>query len=244
MSWWTTIFIALLTGPFGLVCAGVVAGISMKWYSISDAAGRGYFVAYTAFFGGIASGIVAIIVSRIVAGWEEPGFFKGLGWSCLAVLTLSLLALLLSRGNAHVPPRIAGKNLMLEIEMRLPAADATPPAEREGTPAFTLGCVIRHVQRKSREGAVHLDRVRQEDGRWIIPASVFPFTTRGLRTITMQLGGKSAGGFIVPLPGRPRLRHSEWSDWGPRGTRSRPWPDTESSFRFRVTGIVPENETA
>jgi MFS family permease len=244
MSWWTTIFIALLTGLFGLVCAGMAASICTKWYSISDAAGRGYFVVYTAFFGGLASGIVGIVVSRIVGGWDHPGFFKGLGCSWLAVAAISIVAVLLSRWQAHVPPKIAGQNLVLEIEMRLPAADSLPPAKRDGSASFRLGSVTRHVQRQSRSGEVHLDKVRQEEGRWIIPASVFLFTGRGLRSIDMELGGRSVGGFIVPLPGRPRAKHGEWSGWGPRGTRLRPWPETKTSYRFRVTGVVPKTESA
>jgi len=77
-----------------------------------------------------------------------------------------------------------------------------------------------------------------------VPATAFLFTRRGLRSIHMELGGRTVGGFIVPLPPRPGPRQEQWSDWGPRGRPGRPWPDTESSYRFRVTRMVPEHAFA
>jgi hypothetical protein len=242
MSWFATVVIALLTGVCGLFCAGAVASCCVRWFRISGFEGKsGYFVIGVALLGGIASLIAGIVISRVVAGWPDPGFFKALGCALGAVLILSGLSLLLCRWRAHIPPVLDGRELMLEVEVRLPDDDAAPPAEREGAASLTLGAVTRHVRRASQSGEVFPARSRMEHGRWIVPASVFLFTRRGLRCLDMQLGGKSVAGFIIPLPPRPGRRHEQWSDWSPRGMPGQPWPESKPSWRFRVVRIEPES---
>jgi hypothetical protein len=110
----------------------------------------------------------------------------------------------------------------------------------DGKASLTIGSVVNHRQRASWDGELRVKDARLENGRWIVPGSVYLFTVRGMRSIDARTGGKSIGGFIVPLPGRPGRKFEEWSQWEPRPPAGRPaWPDTNPSYRFRVQRIEP-----
>ncbi len=241
MGWLTALFIALLTGALGLVSAGWIASLGTRWFRVSSFEGAsGYMVIGVALMGGAAAFIIGLIVSRVVGHAADPGFFKALGASWLAILTLAALALLVCRSLAHIPPVIGGRQLMLHVEVRLAAEETTHPCASESALSFTLSSVVRRVQRSSKTGTVDMPHIRCEDGRWIVPASVFLFTRRGWRCISLHRDGKSLAGFIVPLPARPGTKYEEWSEWGPRGRPGHPWPAENAAYRFRVERIEPE----
>jgi hypothetical protein len=236
MSWVSSTFIALLTGVLGLVCSGIIAGACVNWYNISSFEGKsGYFVVAMAFLGGAAGFILGLVTARVVAAGADPGFFKALGLSCGIAIGIAGIAALVSWRLADIPPKIDGQYLDLAVEIRLAVGETNPPASVSGTSHLRLGSVVNHTQRKSEMGDLKIAEARFEDGRWIIPGSVYLFTMRGKRSIDAELGGKSVAGFIVPLPARPGKKYEQWSDWEPRPRPGNPpWPDTKSSYRFRV----------
>ena len=237
MSWLASLFVALLTGVLGIVCSGLVAIGAVDWYRIPAREGQsGYFVIFFGLLGGIAGLIIGIVSARIVGTTAPPGFFKGLGLAWGIVVAIAGGAALVSWNLADIPPKIADELLDLAVEIRLPVGE-TNPASLTGDSYLTLGSVnpLNGVQRKSEQGKLEVSQAKLVDGRWVIPGSVGLFTTRGKPSITIELGGKSRGGFMVPMPARPRRTQDEWSEWLPRGRPGgEPWPDTESSFRFRV----------
>jgi hypothetical protein len=241
MSWIASIFIAVLTAALGLFAAGLLANAAVGWYRISSfEGGSGYFVVGIALLGGFVGLIVGIIVARVAGAGAGLGFLKSLGLSLGSVAVLAGLAALPTRFLADVPPEIDGEPLDLLVEVRLPAGDTTPPASRIGEPQITLGSLVNHRQRRSATGEVRVAESRLEDGRWIVPGVVPVFTSRGLRTVGMELGGKEVAGFLVPLPARPGRRFEEWSGWLPRPPAGSPaWPDSKPSYRFRVQRQIP-----
>ena len=241
MSWLISIFAALLSGALGLFVAGFIASACVAWYQISSFEGKsGYFIVFSALLGGIIGLAVGLAIARAVAATASPGVLKALGLSCAAIAAAGGVVMLVARLRADIPPRIVGQEFMLEVEVRLPVGEMSSPAAIAGEASFTLGSVTNHKRRKSRQGEIKPAEARLENGRWIVPASVFLFTSRGLRSIDVELGGKSVGGFIVPLPARPGPAFERWSDWGPRGPAAgQPWPETKPSYRFRVARIVP-----
>jgi hypothetical protein len=122
----------------------------------------------------------------------------------------------------------------------LPVGEPRPAASPDTKSSLTLGSVINHVQRKSKKGELKVAEARLEGNRWIIPGSVFLFTTRGMRSIDAEIDGKSIGGFIIPLPARPGTKYEQWSDWEPQPPAgSPPWPNDKPSYRFRVVREIP-----
>ena len=51
-----------------------------------------------------------------------------------------------------------------------------------------LSSVIRGVRRRAEAGLLRIDEAREEDGRVIVPGSVFLFTDRGRRVVHSCLG--------------------------------------------------------
>ncbi|MCL4205572.1 MAG: hypothetical protein KJ000_24085 [Pirellulaceae bacterium] len=234
MNWLVSFLVAVITGGLGLLSAGAVTAAYAEWYHVSNREGAaGYLIVGIAILGGMGGFLIGLVASRILGDAGLGRTFvcsAGLVLGSAALLTLAFYLL------ADIPPRIDGAELRLEVEIKLPAGHAQPVGEG----SFTLGSVIRHRQRASQAGELHLDQARLEDGRWIVPADVDLFTTRGLRAILAEVDGTRIAAFIIPLPGRPDPDHEQWSDWGPqpRGNQP-PWPDSQPSYRFRVQRILP-----
>ena len=241
MSWIASILVALLTGGLSLCLAGLVAVGCIEWYHISGFEGKsGYFMVAIALLGGIAGCALGFAISRAFGPASWVTFLKGLGISWGVVVLISGSAAGIAWLLADIWPKIDGQYLELEVEIKLPAGETNQPTQLPGKPSFTLGSVVRHVQRKSTEGELKLASSRLENGRWIIPASADVFTMRGLRSISARIGDKTLGAFIIPLPARPGPRFLTWSEWGPRPRSGNPpWPETNPSYRFRVHRIAP-----
>lgn len=232
---------ALITGVVGLLTAGVVAAAYVDWYNVSSFEGAsGFLIIGVALIGGAVSFVIGLVVALARSAAGRPFFW----WSALATCGASLglggaVALVLYL-LADFPPTIDGQELRLEVEIRLPAGQ-TVPSDKSGVDSvFFLGSMVDHTQRASRYGTLKLDQARMENGRWIVPAEVLLFTSRGLRSIDARIGEKRIAGFIVPLPPHPGKADEQWSGWGPHPPPgSPPWPETESSYRFRVQRVPP-----
>lgn len=233
MRWFICFLVAALSGLVGLLSAGFAAAGYAQWYHVSTREGAaGFFVIGVAILGGLASFALGCVIALRVS----PRFWRAFGWSASLVLGGTGLATLGFYLFADVPPTLDGTELRLEVEICLPASESRPTGEAE----FTLGSVVNGVRRSARRGEWKLDQARQENGRWIVPAEAFLFTTRGLRVITVELGDRMVAGFTVPLPARPGLAYQQWSGWLPRPpSGSSQWPDSKPSFRFRVQRIPP-----
>ena len=241
MSWFASIVVGLLTGALALVCAGLVANACVSWYRISSfEGGAGYFVVGMALLGGIAGTVLGVVVSRLVAAGSAPGFLRSLGVSCATVAAIAGLVAAVSWLLADIPPEIGGRQLELEVEVRLPVGETAVPAEISGDAYLSLAASSHRTVRASRRGELAVHDARREGGRWIVPGAVFVFTTRGERVLDLVLGGETRAGFLVPLPRRPGKGSERWSDWLPRPPAgSPPWPDSKYSYRFRVRRIEP-----
>jgi hypothetical protein len=160
---------------------------------------------------------------------------------------LAAIAAAIAWSLADIPPTIDGQQLNLMVEFRLPMGAPRPEVSSEGNQHVFFGSRGSPGQpdRASRTGVLDVANARQENGRWIVPGSVFIFTSRGSRDVVIQLGDGHAMGFDLPFPGRPGRQHEEWSDWQPRlAGPGEPWPDTRMSYRFRIQRIKPAEAVA
>ena len=218
MSWLSSITVGLIAGVFGFVVAGAVANASVGWYESVGAGGSsGYFLVLNAVFGGLIALVVGLLTSRAWATWGSPTVARASSAASLIVLAIGGATALWLWALADIPPDLQGQLLNLEVEIRLPTGETTPPHEI-ADPSFILASVTDRVQRKIRLGLLRVREARQEDGRWIIPATVFLFTSRGNRLIEAQLGGETIGSFVIPLPARPGPEYLQWSEWWPKST--------------------------
>ena len=266
MRWRASLAAALTAAAFGLVVAGAVANASVAWYRLSGfEGGAGYFIVLNALLGAVLGFIIGLVTSRALTSWTSSATYPKAAVIASAVVgaigaTVALSAWML----ADIPPELQDKQLRLEVEFRLASGELTPPAEI-GDPVFRLASVIDHMPRKTQLGDLRVAQARLEDGRWIVPASVFLFTSRGARAIEAQLGGETIGSYTVPLPAKPGSEFEQWSDWWPRSqkpaaaapapapkftgkkgapqppatapARAKPPVDANPQYRFRVVRI-------
>lgn len=234
MSWLGSFAIGVLTALIAGTAGGFISAACVNWYNISPReGGSGYFVifiillsAFFGFFGGL-------IVSRFFGG-----FLTGLGAASASILGLAGIAAWIAWGLADIPPTINGHYLNLVIEARLPKGAEKPsalPGKRhvwfESGPRFGHG-------RAFRVGDLDTANARFEDGRWVVPGSVYIFTTRNSRQLAISLDDKTASGFELHFPGHPGPKYKQWSSWLP-DAEIRDWPDSEMSYRFRIEEIIP-----
>lgn len=241
MNWLLSLLASLVCGIVGLFTSGVVAAFYADWYHMSTREGQaGFFVIGMALLGGIVCCALGFVVARLFGTVETDSFFKTAGASCAAVVAIGGATALVLFLLADFPPKIDGEELMFEMEILLPKGRGIPTSETPPETLFMLGSVVDGTQRASKHGQLRLEEAREVGGRWIVPAEVFLFTSRGKRTTEARIGDDVIGAFLVPLPPHPGSEYEAWSEWMPRPPEgSPPWPETEPSFRFRVKRIPP-----
>lgn len=240
MPWLISIIVSLITGAVGLLAAGWIANLCVSWYSVTSREGAaGYFVVFTALLGGLASIIIALIAARLIANNLGSSFIKELGTALGSVLLIAAIALGLCRFFADVPPTLDGRDLMLEVEFRLPTSTPTDkPPTTEGEWKVRLVSIDGNMHGTNRDGDVYGDKSRLDDGRWIVPCDVFLFTERSNRAVSLHQNEKDMGSFLITMPAHPRHKFEQWSEWLPRQQAGgSAWPADKTSYRFRIQKI-------
>jgi hypothetical protein len=221
MSWLATLGIALLTAVIGMFVSGLVADLYCSWNHLSNH-GAAFHVLGMAILGGLLSFVVGIIAARLLG----PSFGKALASSTGIVLGINGLIALCCYLLADIPPTLGGEELMLEVEIQMPADHPKPQGEGQ----LTLASVVLKDERAWHYGELKLSDAWLEDQRWIVPAEVLVFTSRGARSISAKIGEAEVARLMVPLPAHPVEAQLQWSAWEPQS-------DTQPSFRFRVRRI-------
>lgn len=248
MSWTSTLLAACVASGVGLFVSGYLANLAVSWYRISSfEGGSGYFVVFAALGGGLASLVLTLVISRLMASGADPTFVKSLGLSLLCILALATMVGGSAWLLADIPPTIDGEPLLLIVEARWPADRVQSPADVPGVSHLTLGSTtFSRVQRLSRSGALWKEDAQRVDGRWTVRGAVEIFTTRGTPVIEIVLGDDQREGFVLPLRSRPEQQDLEWSDWYPRDGRNGPVRTNGLTYRYRVQkrSVPVRSETA
>ncbi len=221
-----------MTISLGALCGGLLTSSYLDWYHRPNDIGAGFLVFFHLFLGGF----VGLVVSGLVALLVGFDSWKALPCSVGVILVGSvLLGSTLYLFSDHYPaPRIDGCPLMVEVEVQFPAGSPDPSPEDQ----FQLVSQKAGVDFDTRIGTLHLERLRCEDGRWILPASADLFTSRRERYATISHGEQRTD---LPLlfrgyPGRGDL---EWSPWMPSPCSERKTPCEQWCYRYRVHRIKP-----
>lgn len=229
MNWFLSIVSGVVCAAAGAVCAGYIANSCVEWYRISSREGAsGYFVVFMGLLGLVAGFLIGIITARM-AGAGGPA--KGFGLSLGIVVGIAAIVWLLARLNGEVPPTLRGDNISILAELKCPPGWQPANKLRAGYSELRLDSIgADNVLRSSGSGRLSVAEARQEGGRWIIPGSVYLYTTTGRRALTFSLGGAEVANFLTSLPARPDESHEKWTDWLPRVPDSDP---VAGGFRYR-----------
>ena len=237
MNWWYSILIGLITAAAAGLGAGMVAHRCIGWYRISSREGQsGYFLVAMAGLGLVAGLLIGVICARLVAPSASPGFFQGLGSALLATACLLGLITLLCRMGADLPPRLEGRELAVEVEVRLPAGQ-TPRADPGADVPPYVSVTADSGNRDTSAGALRPAEARLESGHWIVSAVVSLQTSDSGKSLGVRLSGQETQFFRLPLPARPGREAMAWSPWmtGPTfGNLSPVNPAEAVAVRYRV----------
>jgi len=240
LNWLNTLVISLLTGVLGLLSGGFIMNACVTWYRISGFEGKaGFAVVGVALLGGIAGLVIGVVAARIVASGANPGLLKGLGYGSGSVLGIAVLAAILCRLGADIPPRINGRALELSIEIRCPGRFQNPAL----LDAATLYAAVYLPERGRQPGGEFLlEQARMENGLWVIPATVPLSTSSAKKFLRVYLSKEDDLMFRLPLQSDPGEEDLDWTEWlepGWDAGTERPPPEDRFALRYRVVVVEP-----
>jgi hypothetical protein len=137
---------------------------------------------------------------------------------------------------ADLPPKIDGKELVIEFEVRCPEGFEIP-SEITNEGEWYLFVTRDHGDRSQRRGNLELKKATKVDGRLIIPASVYLHTSDGGKSLGVAMPERIVQFYNLPLPSKPNRSHMNWSEWMPGptfGELDKIAPKDRLAVRYRV----------
>ena len=217
MTWLSSLATGLVMAVVGAIALGMLADRWTAWFHVSSfEGGAGYYVIFHGLFGAIGGFILGVICSRFAVQGAESNFLRGLllsvGWMAGVLAVLAAGSYLL----ADFPPRLNGRNLVVEVEVRTPRMH--PLLERSGlTPVVWVSSA---ASKASAQRAVKPGEARQAGDRWVAPATVPLRTSSYEKHLWVSWTNGCSMYFPFAVPGKPTERDFEWSEWREAKQRS------------------------
>lgn len=206
-------FIAFVTAIVGCVLAFFVGDYLTRLGHMSNMeGGRGMFVVFVCAPLGIFVGfILGIVSSLLVRRQGAAGFFIAQGWSLLIVCAVAGLLVGVPYLLSDKPPRIGGKELSLEFELRVPPQFSIPETPGGDSVRVTLYS----GNRETTYAFIDWASIKRAPEGVTIPGHVQLLTHNPARSLFAVVGNDPmAGQFItLKLPSSPRPEDEQWSDW-------------------------------
>jgi hypothetical protein len=189
---------------------------------------------------GILAGLVIGIVSAILVRRRGvTGFLIAQGWSLLIVCGLAGLLAGVSYLISDKPPRIDGKRLELQFELRAPAAFKIP--DQPG--GYSIQASLYTDGLQSRFAFIDWSSITKDAEHVTISGTVPLLTHSKSRSLLIEIGNEpDASQFIElkNLPTAPRKENEAWSDWifATQHDDLRPIPEAKRILlRYRVRPV-------
>jgi len=230
-------FIALLTAIVGCVLAFFVGDYLTTLAHVPEMEGqRGMTVFFLCVPLGILAGLVIGIVSSILVRRQGlAGFLIAQGWSLLIVCGVAGLLVGVPYLLSDKPPRIDGKRLELQFEIRAPATFHIP----DQPDGYSIQVSLYTDNQQTRFAFVDWNGITKDAEHIIIPGIVPLLTHSKSRSLLASISNEPAGSQFIELkiPPTPRKENETWSDWifaTQRGDLS-PVPEAKRfAARYRV----------
>jgi MFS family permease len=227
------IVIALLTAVAGAVLSVVASLYLTELYHVSNfEGGRGMLIFFAlAPLGLIVGFIIGLVIALRSRGTGFGGFAKAQGIALgLAAVVSGILYL-----AADHPPKLDGKALALEFELKIPPALKLPAQPGEQT----LHASLYANNRDNRYALLNYDKIATRDGYVFVPGKASLLSQTFNRDLLVLIEGEGgAGQFIkLKLRAKPRKEDEAWSDWITATERAdlSPVPELERiAVRYRV----------
>jgi len=235
------LLVALLTAFAGCILAFFVGDYLTKLAHVPEMEGqRGMTVFFLCVPLGIIAGLVIGIIASILVRRQGPaGFLVAQGWSLLVLCGVAGLVGGVPYLLSDKPPKVDGKRLDLEFELRAPATLKIP----EKPDGYSIRVSLYTNNRQSRFAFIDWTSITKDPEHVIIPGRVPLLTHSKARSLLASIGNEPAGSQFVELknlPPAPRKEDEAWSEWIFATERAdlTPIPDSERfAIRYRVQPI-------
>ena len=235
------LFIALVTAFVGCVLAFFVGDYLTRLAHVPEMEGqRGMTVFFLCVPLGIIAGLIVGIISSLVVQRRGPaGFRIAQGWSLLVLCGVGSLIGGLPYLLSDKPPKLDGKHLDLEFELRAPATFKIP----KHPDGYSIRVSFYTNNRQSDFAFVDWNSITKDAEHVIIPGKVPLLTHSKTRSLLASIGNEPVASQFVELkdlPPAPRRQDEAWSDWIFATERAdlTPIPDSERfAIRYRVHPI-------
>ena len=232
------LFIAFFTAFVGCMLAFLVGDYLTRLAHVPEMEGqRGMTIVFLCAPLGILAGLVIGIISSILVGRQGlAGFLIAQGWSLLIVCGLAGLLVGVPYVLSDKPPRIDGKRLELQFELRAPATFKIP----EQPDGYSIQVSLYIDNRQSEFAFIDWNSITKDAEHVTIPGNVPLLTHSKTRSLLASIGNEPGGSQFIELkiPPAPTKQDETWSEWifaTQRGGDLSPVPEPERfAVRYRV----------
>jgi hypothetical protein len=232
--------VGLFTAAFGCFLGFVVGDYLTRLAHVPEMEGqRGMTIVFLCAPLGILAGLAIGIVSGILVRRQGlAGFLIAQGWSLLIVGSAAGLLVGVPYLLSDKPPRIDGKLLELQFELRAPATFKIPDQPN----GYDIRVSLYTDNRQSRFAFIDWNSITKESEYVTIPGNVPLLTHSKSRALLASIGNEpGASQFIeLKLSPSPRKEDEAWSEWIFATQRADLTPVSESermALRYRVQPI-------
>src|SRR5262245_30902140 len=234
------LLVALLTAFAGCILAFFVGDYLTKLAHVPEMEGqRGMTVFFLCVPLGIIAGLVVGIISSVAVQRQGPaGFLVAQGWSLLVLCGVAGLVGGVPYLLSDKPPKLDGKRLDLEFELRAPATFEIPK-QPDG---YSIRVSLYTNNRQSRFAFIDWSGITKDTNHITIPGKVPLLTHSKSRSLLASIGNEPAGSQFIELkiPPAPGKQDESWSEWifaTQRGDLG-PVPEPERfAVRYRVRTV-------
>ena len=206
-------FVALLTAVVGCVLAFFVGDYLTRLAHVPEMEGqRGMTVIFLCAPLGIVAGLIIGVVSSILVRRQGPaGFLIAQGWSLLIACGLAGLLIGVPYVLSDKPPRIDGKPLELQFELRAPAAFQIP----DQPDGYSIRVSLYTDNQQSRFAFIDWSAITKDAEHITIPGNVPLLTHSNTRSLLASIGNEPGGSQFIELkiPRAPTKQDETWSEW-------------------------------
>jgi hypothetical protein len=207
------LFVALFTAFVGCVLAFFVGDYLTRLAHLPEMEGqRGMTIFFLCVPLGILAGLVIGIISSILVRREGlAGFLAAQAWSLFVICGVAGLLAGIPYLLSDKPPRIDGKHLELQFELRAPATFKIP----DQPDGYSIRVCLYTDNRHNQYAFIDWNGITKDAEHATVPGHVPLLTHSKTRSLLASIGNEPVSSQFIELriPPAPRKDDETWSDW-------------------------------